>query len=926
MADISEIKLPDNSTYFFKDTDARQSISNLQDWTSADTKTVSDNPITITDCSTLPAKALSVDFEPIQDFHGYDAPWAGGAGKNLLPMTVDNLKALNPYGWSGNSYHSYGIGFVVIQTDTDGNVIGIEMSGDFTYAWGSIDFFKLCSFTLKAGTYKIYNNASANIDTAKFALTYKDESGTKIYVGTNENATITFTEDKDNFEIYLTLRSTYLLSSAVTMTPVFCISTADSTFEPYTNICPISGRTNSSVMVCGKNIFDGDWHYGWIDSITGHIFIDSLYEKKYHDYIRVKPLTWYTMSAYNLGDTLNYFNIFGYDKNKNYVGAITVNILSQTTDLLAEKFQIPSNVAFIQMHISTTTLGTSDKQQLEIGETYTDYEAYQSHAATTITFGQTVYGGQVDFKTGNVTVEWGYIASYDGETLPSEWISDRDVYAAGTTPTTGAEVAYKLATPTELTLTPAEIELLKGNNTITTDGKTITLEYLPDTLLSYAEKYTDVKSNELSVSIAQNKNELSVRIAQNTSDIEYLKEKSTKVYAMHIDGTESDPAHMITYLLDAVGMTPAYMDYTNDSFNYGSWGDTWLVKDVKPCILNKDGTVYAYLNKNDFTKDINGTDVTALIDGTTDNGQNVMIEFPKIWMKIVPDADDKSGTVYFSPIKVDDDYKDYAYIDYQGNHKEHFYMPAYNGSVVNDGTNDVMRSLSNKQVSKSLDATTEIQYCQNNGNGYNTEDAGEVMLINFLLMLIGKSTDTQTVFGKGLIEGGIGSMYDSFRTGVQNDKGMFYGTNSGDTATYTNAVKIFGIENWYGFQWRRYAGDINANGTRKIKLCYGTEDGSTVNDYNTDGSGYVNVGATPSGTSGGYISEMKFTEIGMFSKVSSGSSSTYYCDAQWYSIMTAYAHRGGAPNDAERVGAFYVYLRRTISDTGTHISAALSYK
>ena len=91
-------------------------------------------------------------------------------------------------------------------------------------------------------------------------------------------------------------------------------------------------------------------------------------------------------------------------------------------------------------------------------------------ASATLSFGTTVYGGQVDFNEGTVEVTDGYIASYDSETLPSTWISDRDVYAAGTTPTTGAEVCYALATPTTLTLTPDELTMLKGYNSVTGDG------------------------------------------------------------------------------------------------------------------------------------------------------------------------------------------------------------------------------------------------------------------------------------------------------------------------------------------------------------------------------------------------------------------------------------------------------------------------
>jgi hypothetical protein len=114
-----------------------------------------------------------------------------------------------------------------------------------------------------------------------------------------------------------------------------------------------------------------------------------------------------------------------------------------------------------------------------------------SHDTATITFGQTVYGGSVDFKTGKVTVTHVSIASYNGETINEPWLSSIDEYVRGTTLTTGAQVVYPLATPIELTLTPAELELLKGYNYISTNGTTIALDYLPDSLLAEAESYVD---------------------------------------------------------------------------------------------------------------------------------------------------------------------------------------------------------------------------------------------------------------------------------------------------------------------------------------------------------------------------------------------------------------------------------------------------
>lgn len=108
--------------------------------------------------------------------------------------------------------------------------------------------------------------------------------------------------------------------------------------------------------------------------------------------------------------------------------------------------------------------------QLEVGSTPTAYEPYQG-STTTLTLPETIYGGTVDAVSGVGSKEWGFIASYSGEALPGEWISDRDVYSPGTTPTTGAQVAYKLATPEPFQATGAQpIPALAGENTVYTDG------------------------------------------------------------------------------------------------------------------------------------------------------------------------------------------------------------------------------------------------------------------------------------------------------------------------------------------------------------------------------------------------------------------------------------------------------------------------
>jgi hypothetical protein len=89
----------------------------------------------------------------------------------------------------------------------------------------------------------------------------------------------------------------------------------------------------------------------------------------------------------------------------------------------------------------------------------------------------TVYGGSLDVVNGELKVV-PYYASYNGETLEGEWISDRDVYAVGTTPTIGAQVVNIGATPQTYQLTPTIIKSLQGENNFFADsGDVIKLQY-----------------------------------------------------------------------------------------------------------------------------------------------------------------------------------------------------------------------------------------------------------------------------------------------------------------------------------------------------------------------------------------------------------------------------------------------------------------
>ena len=408
--------------------------------------------------------------------------------------------------------------------------------------------------------------------------------------------------------------------------------------------------------------------------------------------------------------------------------------------------------------------------------------------------------------------------------------------------------------------------------------------------------------------------------SNSANETDGIKCKNYNLYGFKLDQNESDPNSMITYLSDCdnAPFTPVHMDYTKDTFDYGDWKDAWFIKNLKPCMLKYDGTVDYELDKNDYTKKLDGTDSDV---ANASYGGNAMVGIPKVYWKIV-DNGDNTANVYFSDKQVDTNFHCWSHIDNNGNEIDYCYMPIYTGSVVDNK----LRSLSGKAPINNQSGTSEITYAKANNltsdTIWYTEVFSDRTLINLLLLLIGKSTDTQTVFGNGHYTGGS-SASSNIISGTMNNKGLFYGTNGTG-----KGVKVFGMEHWWGNQWRRVAGWINSYGTQKIKLTYGQSDGSIVDGYNTDGTGYIEIpNSTPSGSSGGYISKLSFGNYGYIPVISNGSATTYCCDGLWFNNgKIDYALVGGDSSVGFHVGAFCSSLDSTVSRADWAVAAALSCK
>ena len=259
----------------------------------------------------------------------------------------------------------------------------------------------------------------------------------------------------------------YPLGVTITMEPI----QAGSGDPSPDNVRPITGRDGVQVTRCGKNLLNLETQ---TFTRNKEVLLDD----------EIPPGS-YTLSANvqtNSGSASCLVNFL--DSQNALVASIymPVSDTSQWRFTLSRKVKVLSVFAAQNNAEAIGHQATLSNIQLELGSTPTAYEPYQG-STTTLTLPETIYGGTVDAVTGVGSKTWGYIASYNGESLPGEWISDRDVYSAGASPTAGAQVAYKLATPETFQATGNQaLPAVAGLNTVYTDGDSLAVSGRQDLL------------------------------------------------------------------------------------------------------------------------------------------------------------------------------------------------------------------------------------------------------------------------------------------------------------------------------------------------------------------------------------------------------------------------------------------------------------
>lgn len=223
---------------------------------------------------------LTVQFTPVQDLHGQSKPWAGGAGKNLLPLTLANLKTENTGGtWVDNVY-TYQTTVFTVNQDSDGNVIGVTVTG--SSGSGVVGFY--VPFNWVANTTFTFNGCPSGGSSSTYRLDIYDENNSFVSGVYDNGSGNNYTPSASGAgRLRIRIANNYTVpTGGVTFYPMIRLaSIADPTFEPYSNICPISGHTEAKAKINDTvytTSLGGTYYGGEVEQVSGageSTFIDT---------------------------------------------------------------------------------------------------------------------------------------------------------------------------------------------------------------------------------------------------------------------------------------------------------------------------------------------------------------------------------------------------------------------------------------------------------------------------------------------------------------------------------------------------------------------------------------------------------------------------------------------------------------------------
>lgn len=233
----------------------------------------------------LPLKSLEIDVNAVQDLHGYDAPWIGGAGKNKC-KPLDNPVTRS----SG----------ITVTPQADGSVI---LNGTQVGSSGTVI---MAEMYIKQGITYIASIGNYDVNIIDFGIQ-----------GFGRDKRITYSRDFNSYgvQVFITEGTTV---DNVRLYPQIEEGSTATSFEPYENICPIEGWNAITLDANGNTevINLGGTYYG------GHYTQDKDGHRQFEVTHEIADLATYTKTINKVGsgdNTYFRFNVSPYPKEDGVV-------------------------------------------------------------------------------------------------------------------------------------------------------------------------------------------------------------------------------------------------------------------------------------------------------------------------------------------------------------------------------------------------------------------------------------------------------------------------------------------------------------------------------------------------------------------------------------------------------------------------------
>ncbi|MBQ7687690.1 MAG: hypothetical protein IJT27_00590 [Clostridia bacterium] len=352
-------------------------------------------------------------------------------------------------------------------------------------------------------------------------------------------------------------------------------------------------------------------------------------------------------------------------------------------------------------------------------------------------------------------------------------------------------------------------------------------------------------------------------------------------------------------------------------YTLGDWADFPWLKGNKPYMVKSDGTPDYRLKETDYTLREDGT---ASDVANTSYAGGAYAWCPKIYKREYMAGDDRYVLFRFEPA---DGFLPVGFVDGDGHELEGVWLPMFYGALVNDGTNDVMRSLSGLQPSYGLTTAEQKAAIDAAGTRARFFGGGIIGTLIDLEILFSKTTDLQGFYGMGNSAGFDGSLSPTYGV-LQNavvGGGQFYGTSDGNSLN-----KIF--HSVVPGSYQAYLRDpytLLVNGRFKVSKDYG---------YDLTGANYADTGVNvPVPASGGWSYPNRYRTVPGFGHLPDcpygGSAETGGCDGFYrsnsFANQTLVAIRFGTCANGNIAGGRCLTMGYKATHTLWNVSAAVLF-